>query len=304
MKEKKSKIKHLKNSEIDYLKWDTCISKSINSQVFAYSWYLDSVSEGWEALVEGDYEKVMPLPYSKKLKYSILKNPNFAPQLGIYSKTTIDEKDTNNFLNSIPDKFKVINFSLNKYVKIPQETNTEQISFQTLDLISPYTKTIEKYSWQALQKLKYAKDNKYTVKAGINPHVAINFMENENMFENSNDYLSLKKLMSKSLQKRLSVVFGCYNYTNSLIAVGFFAFSNFNVNLIFLKSKNETAAMATVNHFIRINSGKDLSFNIENQNIDYYEQIISGITSSEFFSSKIYINRMPKIFKFFSQKGK
>ena len=54
-------IHYLKHHRIDKARWDRCISKAVNSRVYACSWYLDLVCPGWEALVEEDYTSVFPL---------------------------------------------------------------------------------------------------------------------------------------------------------------------------------------------------------------------------------------------------
>ena len=78
-------IRYLKNHEIDMLKWDNCIAHSFNGNVFGYSWFLDVVSHGWEALVEDNYVRVMPLTTVRKNFITSIHQPDFAQQLGIYS---------------------------------------------------------------------------------------------------------------------------------------------------------------------------------------------------------------------------
>ena len=56
-------IKHLTHNMIDKRRWDDCIAKSFNGSVYAWSWYLDIVHPNWEALIENDYERVMPLTF-------------------------------------------------------------------------------------------------------------------------------------------------------------------------------------------------------------------------------------------------
>ena len=60
-------IKYRTYDKIDKRRWDECIAKSFNGSVYAWSWYLDVVHPKWDALVENDYERVMPICGSKKL---------------------------------------------------------------------------------------------------------------------------------------------------------------------------------------------------------------------------------------------
>ena len=61
------KVIHLRNSEIDRTNWDNCIAQSANQLTYAHSWYLDVVSPQWEALVDENYDYVMPLPVKWKI---------------------------------------------------------------------------------------------------------------------------------------------------------------------------------------------------------------------------------------------
>ena len=46
-----TKIKFLYNKEINKIHWDECVLNSINSKIYAFSWYLDIVSDEWNGLV-------------------------------------------------------------------------------------------------------------------------------------------------------------------------------------------------------------------------------------------------------------
>src|SRR5277367_495617 len=63
MIESAPEIKYLVRSEIDTEKWDRCILNASNGLIYARSFYLDSMAENWSALVEGDFQNVMPLTW-------------------------------------------------------------------------------------------------------------------------------------------------------------------------------------------------------------------------------------------------
>ncbi len=106
-------INYLKHKEIDKAKWDECIDKSINRLVYAKSWFLDIVSPGWEALVENDYESVMPLPVKRKFFIPYLVQPILTQQLGIFSTVNLTTVKASEYLNLIPKKFVRQVFNLN-----------------------------------------------------------------------------------------------------------------------------------------------------------------------------------------------
>ncbi|MFW5887065.1 MAG: hypothetical protein ACOCUL_04840, partial [Bacteroidota bacterium] len=87
------KIRYLTRLEIDYKNWDQCIEAAYNGSIFGYSWFLNLICDDWHAIMEGDYEKVMPLIVKRKLGLEYIALPEFAYQFGIFS-TSILKADT------------------------------------------------------------------------------------------------------------------------------------------------------------------------------------------------------------------
>lgn len=79
-------IRSVKRIEIDEIKWNNLISKQNIVFPYAYTWYLDTVAKDWEALVYGDYEAVMPLPYFRKWTIKQIYQPPFCQQLGVFQQ--------------------------------------------------------------------------------------------------------------------------------------------------------------------------------------------------------------------------
>jgi len=104
-------INYLEHNAIDKPKWDALIAGCGN--IYAYSWYLDNVHPGWDALVEDDYQSVMPLTGGKKFGVNYLFQPYFVQQLGVFSKMLTIEK-TEAFLNAIPSKYRFAEIRLNE----------------------------------------------------------------------------------------------------------------------------------------------------------------------------------------------
>ena len=74
----------------------------------------------WDALVMNDYEAVMPLPHRKKLSIHYLYQPFLTPVLGVFGKN-ISEQLVCNFLEAIPEFFKLWDISLNQSNLIPKK---------------------------------------------------------------------------------------------------------------------------------------------------------------------------------------
>src|SRR6056297_1897646 len=94
-------INYYLHKNIDKQKWDNCIQHAHNELIYAYSWYLDIVSPHWDALIQGDYEMVMPLPKKRKYRITYLIQPLFTQQLGIFYKKPLTSKEIQPFFDYI-----------------------------------------------------------------------------------------------------------------------------------------------------------------------------------------------------------
>jgi len=106
-------IKYISYKNLDLVKYDQCIEDSFNVRIYAFSWYLDCVADSWDTLVLNDYEAVMPLPKRKKYGLYYIYQVAWIQQLGVFSKGVIDADLISNFINSIPNKFVLVDYFFN-----------------------------------------------------------------------------------------------------------------------------------------------------------------------------------------------
>jgi hypothetical protein len=96
---------YVPHREIDRVAWDACIDNAPLSLTYAASWYLDRIcDQGWDAMVLGDYQAVMPLPTRRKLGLPYLYQPFFCQQLGVFGQQV---QRTSDFIQAIPAKFRL-----------------------------------------------------------------------------------------------------------------------------------------------------------------------------------------------------
>src|SRR5690606_37392547 len=122
------KMKYVFHTAIDKNKWDACIQHSKNSLIYAKSFYLDIVSPGWDALIAGDYEFIMPLTPRKKIGIAYLAQPAFTQQLGIFSKKNIEPKTILNFITLARSKFKFAELMFNFANEFPPNNDGIKIN--------------------------------------------------------------------------------------------------------------------------------------------------------------------------------
>lgn len=118
-------ISYLENKAIVKPKWDALIAECGN--IYAYSWYLDIAHPGWDALVEDDYQAVMPLTGGIKFGVNYLFQPFFVQQLGVFSRTPMTEGELKDFLDAIPEKYRFCELRLNESNTL--DDNIEEIDY-------------------------------------------------------------------------------------------------------------------------------------------------------------------------------
>jgi len=116
-------IRYLTHDQVDRVRWDDCVAHAPNGNVYAWSWYLDVVHPGWEALVEvnGDnYLSIMPITKKRKYCINYLCQPFFVQQLGVFSRDAITEETTRAFMKAIPRKYRLVEIRLNENNPLPK----------------------------------------------------------------------------------------------------------------------------------------------------------------------------------------
>ncbi len=262
------KIHYIVHDNIDKKKWDECITGSFNGIVFAYSWYLDVASPGWDALVLEDYHAVMPLTKRSKFGIKYLYQPFFTSQYGVFSVEKMSKKLVNDFLANIPRVFKLVEISLNTFNKADQKDfSFEELQTFELDLIRPYEEIRSFYSKNTKRNIKKAQKNGIQVMKNLRPELVIDlFKENRGKFVKTykkEDYLRLQRLIYEMVHRQKAEVWGAYTSKNELCAGAFFAGSNHKAFFLFSginDSAKQTGAMPyLIDHFIKENSNEHLT---------------------------------------------
>jgi hypothetical protein len=106
-------IAYLTRKDVNLDKYDACLQNSINSRIYAFSWYLDIVADNWDLLVLDDYKAVMPLPWRSKYFIKYVYPPCWTQQLGVFGAEIVPEELLREFVKAIPKKFKKVTLQCN-----------------------------------------------------------------------------------------------------------------------------------------------------------------------------------------------
>ena len=150
-------IRFYQHNEIDSIQWNRCIEHSSFPTVFADYDLLSLVSPGWCALIEGDYEAVMPLPSRCKWGVSYVFTPFFISRLGLFAATAPSAEKMLEFVKALPQHYRQCDLCLNTdndVSMLPSDSYMMMVS-HGLDL---------NFSYEALQA-NYAENARRNIKA-------------------------------------------------------------------------------------------------------------------------------------------
>ncbi len=153
----------LHRSQLDSTQWDDFIAASPQRILYAYSWYLDTVSPDWKALVvtqNGQWQAVMPLPCRQKWGLKVIQQPFFCQLLGIFAHSNVDFREASNLLLSqLTTSFRYVSIYTGRFAAqtvFPNSLKIKKANTIVLPLHLPYAVLFQNYSNDRKTNLKRA----------------------------------------------------------------------------------------------------------------------------------------------------
>jgi hypothetical protein len=257
-------IRFASHTDIDKQKWDRCIAGSPYGRVYAYSWFLDLICPGWNALIEDDYQAVFPLTWGRKFGISYLYQPFFSQQLGVFSETVPDRDKTNAFLAAIPETYRLIDICLNSSNEVSHgHFMISSNKTHELDLTVGYEELFHRYSDNAKRNSKKALDHNVTIiRENRLDDLITMFRSNQGRFYpkiKPSHYSRLKSIMLEGIHRRAGNTYIAKNASGSICAGAYFIHSNLRHVFLFSgnipESRENGAMFLLIDRFIRDHAG-------------------------------------------------
>ena len=188
-------IQFVNRTQLDDKKYNACISSSLQTRIYAYSWYLDIVTDDWSVLVLNDYQAVMPLPRNRKFMIHYISQPFFTQQLGVFSKENLSIEDIDNFTKHIPNYFLKIALQFNSDNRYSNDKTVAKNNF-ILDLNISYDELYKRFS----------KGRKHAIQQGLKNELTIEEVEFNDVLTLSKENYSFKELSENEYQKLSKLV--------------------------------------------------------------------------------------------------
>ncbi len=297
-------IQYLTHNRIDKQRWDDCIAKSLNRRIYAFSWYLDMVCPGWDALIGGDYDTVFPLTWNRKWTVKYLYQPYFTQQLGVFSINPISKEVVPAFLKAIPVEIKFAEIQLNALNGFPVAGwNMKNRINHELRLDYTYQEIAGRYSQNTKRNLKKAAEARVFIgnQPSINDLINLfrsNFGDREGKLKSKN-YGTINDLLIYFQHTGMGAPMGIYSAQNMLSAAAFFVQDQSRFYFLFAASSphaRENGAMFyLIDRFIANHAGTPFILDFEGGNDPQLGRFYKSFGAGEVSYPALTMNRLPSI---------
>ncbi|OQB29092.1 MAG: hypothetical protein BWY08_02214 [Bacteroidetes bacterium ADurb.Bin174] len=260
------KIKHLSHFSINKKNWDELILQADNGLVYALSWYLDSISPQWEALISNDLKYIMPVPIKYKYKLPYVIQPPMAQQLGVFGKAPVPIEIVRMFIKNLPSYSYQINLNhANLYPKSFQMPN------YVLPLTDSYNKLSKSFSKNTVRNIQKAEKNELKIVHDYNVDDFLKLYESVNRKYKSLDLGMMHALITQGLERDIFQIKAVSNKKGDVTAA--LCYTLFKDRFTYLipvsneQGKKDSAMFYLVDHLIRQTAGQDKILDFEGSSI-------------------------------------
>jgi lipid II:glycine glycyltransferase (peptidoglycan interpeptide bridge formation enzyme) len=289
-------IRWIANKDIDRTKWDRCNRLSGNSSVYINCWFLDIVCPSWTALVWGDYEYIMPLPFRQRFGIPYLAQPIYAQQFGIFPEP--EGAILAEMLEWVASRFKYIRLSLNP----SNSSNRPDFLYEarknyTLSLNLSHQEITERFAQNTRRNIRKAKQA-VVVRNKIGATEYINLKSSfPGVEDNPEVQKTLSQIIATAILLQKGTVYGAYSSGNDLCAAAFFLFDSkrvYYLNAVSSGTGKELSAMyAIVDQFIQDHAGQNLILDFEGSQNPGIARFYEGFGAGCEIYQHIYRNILP-----------
>lgn len=233
-------LKKISRKQIIEKKWDKTVFTSKNGLIYHLCFYLDAVSENWEAFVNDDYSIIIPVAFKKLPGYKNAYQPFFSRQQAILSTRNLSSSEEQEIIVFISSHYDKMHFCCNLLAetkKLDTKIKTDAWFYQELP-IKEQKLLRENYKENAKRILK--KSIGLVQEESLDVKSFIRFFRKEKGNEikdlKNKDFSRLQDLLEQGIKHGYGKLFVVKS--DSLLAYGYFWF--YKDRIIYLKGSVNT----------------------------------------------------------------
>ncbi|AMM50235.1 hypothetical protein TH61_02265 [Rufibacter sp. DG15C] len=305
-------LHYLKHHEIDYAEWDWCLEASPNAIIYGFTWYLDIVAPGWQAIVKKEGEKylaIMPIPVFQKFGVNIVRQPIFAQQLGVFHAQPLTPAEWQEFGCLLYQNFKVISsYEFNTgNIELVQDglPNFETASFSTyhLDLKRGYPAIVSGYRKDRRWRINQAKRVGLTARPSTNIDLIIHIFDQHiaqkiyGVIGEAYEYKMLRQLYAAASKRGLVSMHEAVNARQEVVAM--IMLFHYNQKLIYIfnsstpEGKKTNAISFLVDHILQTYADQDLVYDFEAPEVGPISDFYRSFGSEPAYFLSVKANNLP-----------
>jgi len=269
-------INIIPSHEIDVIKWDACVAENDAGLIYAQYHYLNTVCTNWSAIVIGNYQAIMPLPWRKKFGIIYFYAPAFVQQLGLIGN--IDGLTSKEIFKSIRSfaNFGDLLFNFKNEWIISNHIYHPKNNY-TIQLLQGYHSIASKYSKDLVQNLQKAEKYNFTYLHETNISNAIELFQlyYGNRFKHITalDFKNIETVCLKYQEQQQCVIRTIKdNLTQQILATALLLKDNKRLNLLMNTTLNDGRKLSAnhllIDRILHEFSGQNLLFDFEGSNLD------------------------------------
>ncbi|NNF35642.1 MAG: hypothetical protein HKN68_16160 [Saprospiraceae bacterium] len=247
--------------EIDKNKWNGAVHYAHNGNVHGYYWYLKAVFREWDAVIEDDYQSVMPI-ISSPLHDVIY---DLIPQLGPYSVNVLHSSRIKDMISVASEHSSNAIYPLNRgiHLRSLKGLKTIESPYATFMLNKEYEALSEQYDSDVFDAIHEESKDHLSFVSGMKPELLVDLSAFPAMKKNA-----LMRIMYNAIQRGIGFSNGIKSKSNDdFLAASFFIASHNTLYEIFTMPRADMdARRLLLDLVIRNGAGKPM-------NIQLYDEI-------------------------------
>ncbi|MBN2633476.1 MAG: hypothetical protein JXR66_07975 [Bacteroidales bacterium] len=298
-------ISYLHHDEIDRERWDNCLNYLPRVRPYAFSWYLDIMAPGWEAMVDDDYDAIFPIPCSSKFGIRYIATPIFLQQLGAFSPDKNPYGVINDFFDYMPEFYRFIDLATGQDIVSDDYRVTARSNYE-LDLSRPYEILRKNFTPHCVRNIEKAIKNSPAIDNDITPSELIALFRSNRGASikgiKQRDYDRLEKLMSFCLINGRGRIIGVRSSGKQVIYGNFLVETSGRITMLFVVntsvSRNKRTGYYVVNEIIRNYAETDTILDFAGSSLPPVASFMESFGSVKVPFYRIYRNRLPFFIRF------
>jgi hypothetical protein len=290
-------VRWLNRKEVDIAAWDQCIADASNGLIYAYSFYLDTMTDHWSAVVLNDYEAVMPLPWRRKGGIAYIYQPYLTAQLGVFGKA-VNAEMIQAFLDAVPRKYKYWDMMLNhqNLASLPAYPMYQRTNF-VLALHKPYESLYRSYRENSRRNIKKSHEYGCRVSCDVEIEAVLELTRFQPKQPPEKDKDNFRKLYALLKEKGMAKTYGVRSQTGELLASCVLFLSHNRAYYILVgnhpNGRTLGASHAVIDAFIRDHAGQEMVLDFEGSDVRNLAFFYSSFGATEEKYAAMKVNRLP-----------